>query len=187
MRVDVLKRLSAIARGEIVPVPSGTHGTHGTTRALTLSEAGTRPKVLERARDNGALGRTILGTLEDQKGPLFHVFQVFQMEHDEFAEAERAAIAVVDGRVPAAYADAWAAFQIRKPGHALAGDWYRAVDAAGRFLDAWAGLALDFGWEPKDIFGPRGLAWFCTGERVRALGPDNAITASGRIFTRQRN
>jgi hypothetical protein len=28
------------------------------------------------------------------------------------------------------------------------------------------------------------LAWFCAGERVRALGPDNAITASGRIFAR---
>jgi hypothetical protein len=24
-----------------------------------------------------------------------------------------------------------------------------------------------------DIFGARGLAWFCAGERVRALGPDN--------------
>jgi hypothetical protein len=29
-----------------------------------------------------------------------------------------------------------------------------------------------------------GGAWFCAGERVRALGPDNAITASGRIFAR---
>jgi hypothetical protein len=34
---------------------------------------------------------------------------------------------------------------------------------------------------------PHGLAWFCAGERVRALGPDNAIAASGRIFARQRN
>jgi hypothetical protein len=28
----------------------------------------------------------------------------------------------------------------------------------GRFLDDWAGLALDFGWRPPDIFGPGGLA-----------------------------
>ena len=45
-------------------------------------------------------------------------------------------------------------------------------------------LALDFGWRSDDIFGRTGLAWFCAGERVRALGPDNAITKSGRIFTR---
>ena len=58
------------------------------------------------------------------------------------------------------------------------------MDDAGRFLDEWASLTLDFGWRPLDIFGPGGLAWFCAGERVRALGPDNAITASGRIFAR---
>lgn len=170
MRADVLERLSAIARGEIASVPGGTHGTRGTTRVLTASLHGT-------------LAGTP-GTLKGQKSQLFRVFQAFQVEHNEFAEAERAAIAVVDGQVPTAYADAWAAFQIRKPGDASAGDWYRAVDDAGRFLDAWAALALDFGWRPTDIFGPLGLAWFCTGERVRALGPGNAITASGRIFTR---
>jgi hypothetical protein len=60
----------------------------------------------------------------------------------------------------------------------------RAVDDAGRFLDEWAGLALDFGWRPSNIFGQDGLAWFCCSERVRALGPDNAITASGRVFAR---
>ena len=113
---------------------------------------------------------------------------VFQVEHDEnqktqfglgtpagtlpdaFDVAERAAIAIEDGRVPPAYADAWAAFQTRKPGHVSEAEWFQAVDDAGRFLDEWAGLALDFGWRQSDIFGPDGLAWFCAGERVRALG-----------------
>ena len=185
MRADVLARLRAIARGEIPPVPGGTHGTHGTTRICTPPKSGTGDVVLEHARVNGAFGRTRFGTSKDRKSPLFRVFQVFQVEHDEFAEAERAAIAIVDGRLPTAYADAWAVFQIRKPGNASAGEWYRAVDDAGRFLDAWAGIALDFGWRPHDIFGLRGLAWFCAGERIRALGPDSAIAASGRIFTRQ--
>ena len=166
MQSDALTELCAIMRG----VPGGTPGTPGTTRVLTLSEPGTRARPP--------------GTPMGKRSPLFQVFQVFQVEHDEFAEAERAAIAVVDGRVPAAYADAWAAFQIRKPGQASAGDWYRAVDDAGRFLDAWAELALDFGWRPSDVFGPSGLAWFCAGERIRALGPDNTITTIGRIFTR---
>ena len=171
MRTGELERLSAIARGEIVTVPCGTPGTHGTSRVLTPSAHGT-------------LAGTP-GTSRGQKNPLFHAFHVFHVEHDGFAEAERAAIAVEDGRVPLPYADAWAAFQMRKPVHVAEAEWFRAVDDAGRFLDEWAGLALDFGWQPSDIFGRTGIAWFCNGEQVRAVGPDNAVTKSGRIFTRQ--
>jgi hypothetical protein len=68
--------------------------------------------------------------------------------------------------------------------HSSEAGWRRAVNDAGRFLDQWAALALGFGWQACDIFGPDGLSWFCDGELVRALGPDNAITASGRIFIR---
>lgn len=171
MQADALKRLSAIASGEIGGVPGGTPGTRGTIPFAWGSSNG--------------MSAATFGTSRGRETPSFHMFQVFQVEHDEFAEVERAAIAIVDGRVPTAYAEAWAAFQIRKPGHATAGEWYRAVDDAGRFLDAWARLALSFGWAPFDIFGPAGLAWFCSGERIRAVGPGNAITASGRIFTRQ--
>ena len=39
----------------------------------------------------------------------------------DVAEAERAAIAIELGRVPPAYADAWAAFQTRKPGQCSRG------------------------------------------------------------------
>ena len=173
MRPDVMAELCAIMRGERVRM-------------------GGTPEH----REHCACSRA--------ESPSFHVFPVFQGEHDivgnkrfepgtspgtctlplDIAEAERAAIAIELGRVPPAYADAWAAFQSRKPGHVAEAEWFRAVDDAGRFLDEWASLALDFGWRPPDIFGPGGLAWFCAGERVRALGPDNAITASGRIFAR---
>lgn len=171
MRADALKRLSAIASGVIGPVPGGTPGTSGTTQVLPPSAHGTLA-----ATPGASRGRNT---------PLFQMFQAFQVERDQYAEAERAAIAIVDGRVPTVYADAWAAYQIRKPSHATAREWYRAVNDAGRFLDAWAGLALSFGWAPFDIFGPVGLAWFCAGERIRALGPNSAITASGRVFARQ--
>src|SRR5262245_25066943 len=148
MRPDVLARLSRIARGDLVPVPGGTAGTPGTARVLKSPLYGTAP-----------------GTGHARNSPLFHVFQVFQPEHDELAEAERTAIAIVDGRVPEEYAGAWAAFQVRRPGTASAVEWFRAVDDAGRFLDEWAGLALDLGWRAHDIFGRDGLAWFCAGER----------------------
>jgi hypothetical protein len=167
MRADVLERLSAIARGEIVAVPGGTLGTPGTERLLTSPTTGTADVVAA------------------SKSPLFQVFQLFQVEHDEFAATERAAIAVEDGRVPAAYASAWATFQISQPRNATEAEWLRAVNDGGRFLDEWAHLALDFAWQPEDVFGPSGLAWFCAGEWVKSLGPEVAITASGRIFRRR--
>jgi hypothetical protein len=40
--------------------------------------------------------------------------------------AERAAIAIELGKVPPAYADAWAAFQTRKPGHVSETKWFRS-------------------------------------------------------------
>jgi hypothetical protein len=172
MRPDALAELCAIMRGERTQ-SAGTAGTPGT---LTIVPA--------------------------QKCPSFHMFQAFRAEHDRagnthfqpgttagtlddgVAAAERAAIAIELGRVPPAYASAWAAFQMRKPGPVAEADWRLAANDAGCFLDEWATLALGFGWRPSDIFGPDGLAWFCAGERVRALGPENAITASGRVFTR---
>ncbi len=167
MRAEVLERLARIARGEVVPVPGGTAGTSGTARVCGWSarqpRAGTRVRGID---------------------PSFRAFRVFQPEHDEYDEAERAAIAVVDANVPAPYAEPWAAFQLRKPDNRSPVEWYLAVDDAGRFLDAWAATAVDFGWQPDDIFGRQGLAWFCRGECVRALGPDNAIAGSGRIFIR---
>jgi hypothetical protein len=66
----------------------------------------------------------------------------------------------------------------------------QAIDAAGRFLDAWASLAVEFGWTAGELFDvPRdgragGLVWFCAGESVRALGPEHAVTKSGRVFDR---
>ena len=172
MRAEALAELCAVMRG----VPGGTPGTLGTSNPVAA-----------------------------QKCPSFHVFRVFQVEHAESRDAqfglgtaagtlpdaldvaERAAIAVELGRVPPAYADAWAAFQTRKPEHVTEAEWFRAVDAAGRFLDEWAGLALDFGWRQADIFGPDGLALFCAGERVRRSGrtmpslrPDGFSRGSGK-------
>ena len=174
MRPNVMAELCAIMRGERVRM-GGTPEAPGT-----------------------------LSLVPTQESQSFHVFPVFPGRNDiignepfepgtspgtctlplDIHEAERAAIAIELGRVPPAYAGAWAAFQSRKPGHVAEAEWLRAVDDVGRFLDEWAAMALDFGWRPPDIFGPGGLAWFCAGERVRALGPDNAITASGRIFGR---
>jgi len=42
-------------------------------------------------------------------------------------------------RVPEPYLDAWARLQYQKPMAVSAEEWRRAIDAAGRFLDALGG------------------------------------------------
>jgi hypothetical protein len=175
MLSEVLARLGQIARGEIAS-KSGVTGVTGVTRPKCYTQKAASLHALPLLHP------------ETGKGLTSHSFSVTARltaePLDAFDLAERAAIAVVDANVPRAYADAWAAFQIRKPPQVSAAEWYRAVDDAGRFLDEWGDLALDFDWQPGDIFGPDGLAWFCGGERIRALGPYNAIRTDGRAFMR---
>ena len=96
----------------------------------------------------------------------------------------------MDG-VPAPYLDAWARLQYQKPMAVSAEEWRRAIEAAGRFLNAWGAFAVEFQWTPGELFDvPRhgercGLIWFLGGETVRALGPAHATTESGRNFLRE--
>lgn len=174
MKAETLARLGQIARGEIVPKSRVTGVTGVTRRVVTLQ----KPASLH------LLHPLHLGTGKGKTQHFGNATDVTDDPSEAFDLGERAAIAIELGRVPPAYADAWAAFQTRKPVHVSETEWLRAVDDAGHFLDEWAGLALDFGWQPADIFGAAGLAWFCCGERIRALGPSNAITTAGRVFTR---
>jgi hypothetical protein len=93
--------------------------------------------------------------------------------------------------MPERYLDGWARLQGQRPATIPELQWRRAVDAASHFLDEWGSLAETFGWSPGDLFdvprvgGRGGLAWFLRGERVRALGPEHAITTSERVFDRK--
>jgi hypothetical protein len=93
MQPETVAELSAVMRG----VPAGTPGTLGTTRVALAQPPGTSSAV------------------PAQKGPLFHVFHMFQVEQDTTQKAqlelgtaaqissdadtlaERAAIAIEDG------------------------------------------------------------------------------------------
>jgi hypothetical protein len=178
MKAETLAHLEKIGRGEIAPKSGVTGVTSVTLKAVTPQKPAPLHLLhllhLERDKKKTANSGGVTAGVTSKLS-------------DAFDLAERAAIAIELGRVPPDYADAWAAFQTRQPGHVSEAEWLRAVDDAGSFLDEWAGLALDFGWQSPDIFGVGGLVWFCAGERVRAFGPDNVITASGRIFARQRN
>jgi hypothetical protein len=175
MRAETLALLVCVARGEVISNEGGTGGTGGTSILVPPRKPAVfhqfHPFHLKSDKEgNGEFhGGTAGGT---------------SLLPDDIETDERAAIAVELGKVPPAYAHAWAAFQMRRLEHQSEAEWLAAVDDAGRFLDEWATLALDFGWRPEEIFSQSGLAWFCAGERVRALGPGNAITSSGRIFVR---
>jgi hypothetical protein len=178
MRAETLALLVRVARGEVIPNEGGTGGTGGTSILVPPCKPAVfhqfHPFHLKSEKEgNEELHRGTTGGTS--------------LLPDDIEADERVAIAIVLGKVPPVYAGAWAAFQMQRPQHRTEAEWLLALDDAGRFLDDWASLALDFGWQPDDIFGQDGLAWFGAGERVRALGPENAITVSGRIFTRARS
>jgi len=80
------------------------------------------------------------------------------------AEADKSMAA---GGAQRAYSDAFAMLQLQQPMGVGEHDWRQAIDAAGRFLDAWASLAVEFGWTAGG-----GLVGFCArdgaGPRARA-------------------
>jgi hypothetical protein len=86
--------------------------------------------------------------------------------------------------------DAWARFQAQKPVGVSDADWRQAIDAAGRFLKEWGSRAVESQWAAGDLFDVTpdchtgGLIWFLNGENVRSLGPEHAVTKSGRVFDR---
>jgi hypothetical protein len=92
--------------------------------------------------------------------------------------------------VPEADLDATARLQLERPAGMDEHRWRLAINDAGLFLDQWASLAIEFRWTVGDLFDvPRdgklgGLVWFLNGDSVRSLGPEHAVTESGRVFDR---
>lgn len=112
-----------------------------------------------------------------------------QIRPDSEAEFEERR-AMARGAVPDVYVDAWALLQLQRPCTVPQNRWRRAIDDTGLFLDQFGGYAAEFGWTSADLFGVPtqgrrgGLIWWLEGEAVRALGPEHAVTRTGRIFDR---
>ena len=88
--------------------------------------------------------------------------------------------------VPARYLDAWARLNHQKPERVSETEWRVAIDAGGRFLDAWGGEAAELGWTPGELFDVRaGLIWRLSGRCVKAFGWDHAWLEDGRIVFRR--
>jgi hypothetical protein len=99
---------------------------------------------------------------------------------------EREALAL-DGDVPAVYAPAFAALQIRRPANMEDYRWQQAILDAGVFLDTWADEAERGGWTAEDLFGPNGLVLRLDGRRVLILTSERMILTDGCRFERHRD
>src|SRR5690348_13942372 len=67
---------------------------------------------------------------------------------------ERAALIEIGADIPRAWAEGYAALCTMKPPAGFWPDhWRRVIDAAGAFLDRWAGEAARCGWSALDVFG----------------------------------
>jgi hypothetical protein len=106
------------------------------------------------------------------------------------ADAERAAIAEIDGGAPRAWAEALARLDAaRPPGDVPVARWRQFIDDCGRFLDfGWATQAMRLGWQPADLFGcdrhkpfaridRMGLLWLLNGRKLLALTDSTATIA----------
>jgi hypothetical protein len=212
MRTDVLARLGAIARGDIIPQSGGTSGTGGTLKSVP-----------------------------PQKPASFHAFHLFHLEsdksenansdgvtaggtslRDDAAVAERPAIAIE--LAPPAYADAWAADETSAApgqpyGKVLAelrskcpelvepDRWQQAVNDAETFLARWSKQAHVLGWTARELFGlhpvperpaptfrrlsrydSTGLIWLLQGRPVIALTDTEAAiqgAGGGVVYRKQ--
>ncbi len=66
------------------------------------------------------------------------------------------------------------------------GDWLRALDDGGRFLDDFGEKAAEIGWRPGELFDVgRGLVWSLRGERVLAIGTHGVRLSNGLVLHRR--
>ena len=183
MTPEIAKRLALVFPGLSSPV-TGVSGVSGVTEPARYAR---KPQQLRQLRplrlENG---KTAKAENEALQGVTAGVTATLDAEAD--AIEERAAL--VSEACPAAYADTLARLNHQKPMAVSEAQWWRALDDAGRFLDAWGADAAAMPWTAGDLFDvprkgrPGGLVWQIRGERVEALGADHARLSDGREVIR---
>ena len=111
-------------------------------------------------------------------------------------EAEREAIAIELGGVPAIYASRFARLQAQPPAEVPRDRWHQFINDAGLFLDPWGRQAEALGWRPEELFGldpdapmarydRMGLIWMLHGETVIDITATAARLSGGLTFYRK--
>jgi hypothetical protein len=175
MRADLAARLRRTMRGEAI-AENGVMGVSGVTGALGLHLKPQQLRQLRQLRlEKDDWGKSAKEGVTSLATP--------SIGRDFDAIEERAALAAES--VPACYLDAWARLQCQRPSYAPEEAWQRAIDDAGRFLDACGDEAADAEWTPGELFDAMtGLVWRLAGERVEAIGADHVRLSDGRTILR---
>ena len=108
-------------------------------------------------------------------------------------QAEREAIAIELGGVPAVYASSFARLQAEPPAEVPRDRRHQSINDAGLFLDHWGRQAEALGWRTDELFGldpvapmarydRMGFIWLLKGERVVALTATGAKLSGGLTF-----
>jgi hypothetical protein len=114
----------------------------------------------------------------------------------EVDQAEREAIAIELGGVPALYAAAFARLQAQPPAEFPRDRWHQFINDAGLFLDRWGTQAESLGWRSEELFGldpgapmarydRMGLIWMLHGETVADITASEARLSGGLTFYRK--
>ncbi len=91
----------------------------------------------------------------------------------------------LEGGVPALYAPPFAVMQVTLHSQIQQDVRFeRAVDDAGRFLDACGHEADRLGWSPAALFDASGLVWALNGRSVVALSSTAATRSDGQVYIR---
>jgi hypothetical protein len=175
MRADLAARLRRTMRGEAI-AETGVTGVSGVTGWTGLRLKPQQLRQLRRLRLERDDGRKSAkeGVSAPVTAPIAPNFDAIE---------ERAALAA--DSVPACYLDAWARLQCQRPSYAPEEAWRRAIDDAGRFLDAWGGEAAEAGWTPGELFDAvTGFVWRFAGQGVESLSADHVRLSDGRTILR---
>jgi hypothetical protein len=170
MKSDLASKLQSAMRGGITTKTgvTGVTGVAGVAATCAKSLKLQRLRLL-RVKNTKLANDAIRGVVAGVAAPL---------DPDQVELEERKALAM--GSVPELYLDAWARLQCQKPFSVSDAGWRQAIDDAGRFLDQWGSLAVEFQWAPRDLFdvpridGTCGLVWWLKARTVTALGPEHA-------------
>jgi hypothetical protein len=114
----------------------------------------------------------------------------------EIDAAEREAIAIELGGVPALYASEFARLQAHPPAEVPRDRWHQFINDAGLFLDHWGRQAKALGWRSEELFGldphapmarydRMGLIWMLRGEPVINITATTAKLSGGLAFYRK--
>ena len=114
----------------------------------------------------------------------------------EINPAEREAIAIELGGVPAVYASAFARLQAQPPAEVPRDRWHQFINDAGLLLDYWGKQAEALGLRSEELFGldpdapmarydRMGLIWMLHGERVVEITATEARLSGGLTFYRK--